>query len=167
MADRDRVQLSIYRRCGTSVGSSGPCTDPTPVIFILLELDFELAELTRDALKVLMSESACIQGFKYFSHGLRNFSGRDLLFCVAFFFSKPADAVADTLHTDYRERSGTGRESSASAAWPRFGAAAGLVAQIAAATRSKFRAERFGLLRGALLSRARPRIRIRTLEWGC
>ena len=100
MADRDRVQLSIYRRCGTSVGSSGPCTDPTPVIFILLELDFELAELTRDALKVLMSESACIQGFKYFSHGLRNFSGRDLLFCVAFFFSKPADAVADTLHTD-------------------------------------------------------------------
>merc|ERR1712100_518908 len=33
VADRDRVQLSIYRRCGTSVGSSGPCTDPTPVIF--------------------------------------------------------------------------------------------------------------------------------------
>merc|ERR1712139_404462 len=92
VADRDRVQLSIYRRCGTSVGSSGPCTDPTPVIFILLELDFELTELTRDALKVLMSESACIQGFKYFSHGLRNFSGATcflaFLSCVFLFQSQ-------------------------------------------------------------------------------
>lgn len=153
MADRDRVQLSIYRRCGTSVGSSGPCTDPTPVIFILLELDFELAELTRDALKVLMSESACIQGFKYFSHGLRNFSGRDLLSCFSElrFSFQSQQMRSQTPCTRTTERSGTGRESSASAAGSRFGAAAGLAAQIAAATRSKFRAERFGLLRGALL----------------
>lgn len=137
MADRDRVQLSIYRRCGTSVGSSGPCTDPTPVIFILLELDFELAELTRDALKVLMSESACIQGFKYFSHGLRNFSGRDLLSCFSElrFSFQSQQMRSQTPCTRTTERSGTGRESSASAAGSRFGAAAGLAAQIAAATR--------------------------------